>query len=173
MKEPEKGLATEQRSEKEIRKYHGSRLWESNVYGAVADGLGGGILMVVMALIILWRVPLKFEAVWLPALLIINAVVAFLTLYRGNYVAKWPYAVVVDPGSGLRLFAPYKEIYIPISEIKDIRKSFLDRSYVVRLCRRRGVLKSFVIPWLFGGEREALAQAIRRAIEPADTEQPK
>ena len=173
MKEPEKGIDTEQRSEKEIRKYQGSRAWELNVYGAIVGGLGGGILMVVIGLIIFWDASSKLVPALILAAFIIYQVVGSLALYRGNSVAKWPYAVEVDPGSGLRLFAPYKEIYIPISEIKDIRKSLLDRSYVVRLRRRRGVLKSFVIHWLFGGEREALAQAIRQAIGQAHTQPPK
>lgn len=145
--------------------FRASKLWEFNTYGSVVAGLGAGILMIFAALIVVWHGTDKLAAGLLLVALIAVQVGLFLAYYRGNLVAYFPYAVAVDANSGLRLFAPYKEIYIPLDEVSDIYKSFLNQGYVVRLRRRQGLLRKFVIPWFFGRERESLIQTIRLAVE--------
>ena len=149
----------------QARVYRGSRYWDFNVHGAVVAGLGGAILMVVIGIIMFWVAAARLEALLFLLLFVANLVGGFLAFYIGNLVASFPYAVEVNPGSGLRLLAPYKEIYIHLDEIENIGESFLYQGFVVRLRRRRGLLKYFVVHWLFGHERKALIQAIQQAVQ--------
>jgi len=81
-------------------------------------------------------------------------------------VAIFPYEVDVEEGKGVRLHAVLKQVYIPIEDIRDVQKSFL-QGYVVRLRRRHRLLEKFVIHRLFGGEREGLVHAIQDEIRRA------
>ena len=62
-----------------------------------------------------------------------------------------------------RLHAAFKQIYIPISDVVDVRKSLFG-GYAVRFKRPHGLLNGFVIHRLFGDQAEPLANAIREEI---------
>lgn len=152
---------------REPRVYHASKLWEFNVYGSIVAGLSGGTLLIVLALLVL-RISEKSSLGLLFLLVaIVNLGVGLLILYTGNLIATFPHAVEVAPGTGLRLYAPWKRIYVPVHEIQDVKKSLLYQGYVIRLRRRRGLLRRIIIHWFFGREREALVRAIHETLEQA------
>jgi len=84
--------------------------------------------------------------------------------YPGNLVATYPLAVEVEPSKEIVLMAPWKRLAIPVEDLRDIRDSLLHQGYIVRLHRRHGLLKSFMVPWFFGHERAALAEAIEDIV---------
>jgi hypothetical protein len=131
---------------------------------AVLSALGGVILLGVVGGILLQEGASSTEAFWFMAILALAVLAGLLAAFPGNLFAVFPYAVEVGQ-RGLRLFAPFKEIFIPIEDIRDLRHSFFQQGIVVRLSRRRGLMTRFVIHWLFGPEREALAQAIELAMK--------
>ena len=145
------------------RLFKAGQFWNSNVYGAALAGAGGSILFLVVMGIAVWLNPapkvILFAATW--AVVIVVTVLCFLP---GNLIVAFPYAVSVEGGRGLRLYAPLKKVYIPIEDIRDIKESSLQQGYVVRLKRRHGLLKSFVIHWFFGDQAEPLASAIQGEI---------
>lgn len=143
--------------------YRGSRLWEFNVHGAIIAGFSGGIFLVVVAVLVVWNFSPNLSSALLLTFILANSIVGVLALYRGNLIALFPYAVEVGPC--IVLFAPYKRIKIPFEQVRDVRNSFLHQGFVVRLRQRQGLLNYFVIHWFFGPERQALAEAIRKAIE--------
>ncbi len=83
--------------------------------------------------------------------------------FPGNAIASFPYEVVVEKRRGLHIRAPFKELYIPIDNIQDVRSSSL-RGFVVRLKRRHRLLTQIVIHRFFGREGKPLADTIREEI---------
>ena len=88
-----------------------------------------------------------------------------ICLIPGNLVAAYPYAVSVEEGKGLELHAPLKKIFIPIEDIGEVKTSYLQPGYVVRLKQRHRLLTSFLIPTFFGDQAEPLANTIRQEIQ--------
>ena len=82
----------------------------------------------------------------------------------GNLIAAYPYEVSLEEGKGLELHAPLKKIYIPIEDLRDVRKSSIQAGYAVRLRRRHRLLTSFLIPSFFGDQAEPLVDAIQEEI---------
>jgi len=87
-----------------------------------------------------------------------------LLFYPGNLVASYPLAVEVEPSKEIVLIAPRKRLAIPIEDLRDIRSSFRHQGSIVRLHRRYGLLKSFIVPWVFGPERADLLGAIYNIV---------
>jgi hypothetical protein len=139
------------------------RYWNSNVFGAALAGALGGVLMLVIMCIIVWLNPapavILFTVVWALAVLI-----SLLCFVRGDLIATYPYAVLLEQGKGLELRAPLKRVYIPIGDVRDVRSSPIQRGYIVRLKRRHRLLTSFVVHPFFGDQAEPLARAIEREI---------
>lgn len=148
----------------ELRRFEASRLWESNVYGAVIGGIGGGILMCVVAGIILSAGIARDQVSLVAVALIANMVLGLLLLFPGNLAVAFPYAAEVEEGRGLRVFGPLKNVYIPIEDIKEVRRSFLVLGWVVRLNKRRGALTRITIHGGFGRQGRELADAIQEEI---------
>lgn len=89
----------------------------------------------------------------------------------------WPFRVDFEPEKGIRLYAPFKSVYIPLVEIQQVRRAIwmqvFQQGIVVNLSRRRGLLKLFVIHWGFGEEGRKLAQLLEdylanRPLDSAD-----
>jgi hypothetical protein len=148
----------------ESRLFKAGRYWNSNVFGAALAGGLGAILMLVIACIIAWMNPtpkvILFVLAWASVLLI-----SLMCFVPGNLIAAYPYAVSLEGGKGLELRAPLKRVYIPIGDVRDVRRSYLQPGYTVRLKRRHRLLKGFVIPWFFGDQAEPLANAIREELQ--------
>jgi hypothetical protein len=152
------------RENPELRRFEASRLWESNVYGAIAGGIGGGILMCVVAGIIL-SAGSGFDQASLVALaLIANMMLGLLLLFPGNLAAAFPYAAEIEEGRGLRVFGPLKNLYIPFEDIKEVRRSFMVLGWVVKLNKRRGALTRITIHGGFGRQGGELARALQEEI---------
>jgi hypothetical protein len=113
--------------------------------------------------IVVWGNPTPGNILFAATLTLI-LVVSVLCFLPGNMGAVYPYAVAVEEGKGLQLYAPLKKLYIPIEDLRDVQKSVLGQGYVVRLNRRRRLLTSFVIHSFFGDQAEPLANAIRDEI---------
>jgi len=145
------------------RIFKAGQFWSSNVSGAALGGAGAVILMLVMMGIVVWMKPDR-ENILFAATLTLILVVSMLCFLAGNMGAVYPYAVAVQEGKGLQLYAPLKKLYIPIEDVRDVRKSILGQGYVVRLKRRHRLLTSFVIHSFFGDQAEPLANAIREEI---------
>jgi hypothetical protein len=145
------------------RLFRAGRYWNSNVFGAALAGGLGGVLMLVIMCLMIWLNPaphvVRFAAAWA-----LGIAIPVLCLLPGNMIAAYPYAVSVHEGKGLELYAPLKRLYIPIEDIRDVRKTYLQPGYIVSFKRRHRLLKGFLIPWFFGDQAEPLANAIREEI---------
>jgi hypothetical protein len=144
--------------------FEGSDYWQSNVRIAAGAGLGACILVSVVCAVALW-INHTLSAIIHIAGFFVLSLVGFLLLFPGNGVAQFPSAVEIDEGRGICLYALFKRLYIPIDDIRDIRKSFYRQGYVVRLKRRHRLLTKFIIHWFFGEQAEPLANAIREEIQ--------
>ena len=150
-------------SESVPRVFKAGRFWNSNVFGAaLAGGLGGVLMLIVMGIVVSGN-PTTNNILFATGLVLV-LVLSLLCFVPGNLIAAYPYAVSLEEGKGLELRAPVKRVYIPIEDVRDVRKSYLQPGYIVRLKRRRRLLKSFLIPWYFGDQAEPLANAIREEI---------
>jgi len=150
-------------SETIARVFKAGRFWDFNVFGAALAGAGAGILMLVMMGLVVWLNPTPRNVLFAAGVALV-LVLSVLCFVPGNLVAAYPYAVSLEEGRGLELRAPMKRVYVPIEDVRDVRKSYFQPGYVVRLKRRRRLLKSFLIPWYFGDQAEPLANAIREEI---------
>ena len=120
--------------------------------------------MCVVAVIIISAGPGFNRGLLVAFLLIANMIVALLVLFPGNLAAQMPYAVELEDGRGLRIYGPLKTVYVPVDEIKEVRRSWLHLGWVVKLSRRHRLLKSFVIHGGFGRQGSELARAIQEEI---------
>jgi hypothetical protein len=150
-------LMQERNSEGAPRIFKAGQFWSSNVFGAALGGAGAVILMLVMMGIVVWLNPVRGNILFASGLTLI-LVVSVLCFLPGNLIAGYPYAVLLEEGKGLELRAPLKRLYIPIEDIRDVRKTYLQPGYMVRLKRRHALLKGFLIPWYFGDQAEPLAK---------------
>ncbi len=147
----------------ELRRFEAARLWESNVYGAIVAGIGGSVVLCAVAGILIYMA--RGPGVYLVAGgMITSAVIGLLCLFPGNLVAVHPYAVELEQGKGLRLLAPLKKVYIPIDDVKEVRRSYLQLGWAVKLSRRHGALTRFSIHGGFGRQGKDLARAIQEEI---------
>lgn len=148
----------------ELKIYRASEYWRINLSGGVLAGIGGTVLMLTLFGIVLWMTGFAREIVIWFLGICLNFVVMVLLFYPGNLVAMYPLEVEVEPSKQIVLVAPWKRLAIPVEDLRDIQDSFLHQGYVVRLHRRYGLLKSFMVPWFFGRDRTALGEAIERII---------
>jgi len=141
--------------------FKSSGYWSSNVCGAILGGIGAGLLFLVVSGIIVWSAPTLKSVLFMGLVLVVvfGSLACFLV---GNLIAAQPYAVLIERGRGLWLHAPLRKVYIPLEDVRDVRRSV--QGFVVRLKRRHRLLTGFVIHRFFGSEREALAEAIREEI---------
>jgi hypothetical protein len=153
--------------ERATRVFKAGRFWNSNVFSAVlAGGLGGILMLVVMAIVVSGN-PTASNILFASGLALV-LVLSLVCLVPGHLIAAYPYVVSLEEGKGLELRAPIRRVYIPIEDVRDVRKSYLQPGYVVRLKRRRRLLGSFLIPWYFGDQAEPLANAIREELQSYD-----
>jgi hypothetical protein len=141
--------------------YRASGYWRTNISGAVLAGIGGTILLLIVFTIVLSGSGFAAENVIWFAAICLTLLGTALGFYPGNWVVTYPLAVEVEPSKQIVLIAPWKRLFIPIEDIRDIRNSPLHQGYVVRFHHRHGLLKSFIIHWFFGSERDSLAHAIQ------------
>lgn len=160
-------MTSEAETDRTSRIFKASNFWESNVWGAVIAGIGAGLLMSVIGGILLFESagPSGKRA---GAILILTMVATLLAMFPGNLLAATPIAVEVEDGKGLHLCAPLKKLYIPVDELEEVRDSTVFQVFqggtVVRLNRRHGLMKSFLIHWLFGDDGKELARVLQREI---------
>jgi hypothetical protein len=151
----------------EPRIFEASRAWASNVWGATVAGIGGGLLISVVAGILLFD-SAGPAGTKVGAVLILTIIATFLATFPGNLIAAVPIAVDLEEGKGLLLHAPLKKLYIPFEEVQKVRDSTVGQIFqqgiVVKLNKRHGLMKSFVIHVAFGEEGRRLAQAIQQEI---------
>ncbi|HXW93973.1 MAG TPA: hypothetical protein VEK33_25705 [Terriglobales bacterium] len=150
-------------SESVPRIFKAGQFWSSNVFGAtLAGGLGGVLMLVVMAIVVSGN-PTANNILFASGLALV-LMLSIVCLVPGNLIAAYPYIVSLEEGKGLELRAPTRTVYIPIEDVRDVKKSYLQPGYVVHLKRRRRLLGSFLIPWYFGDQAEPLANAIREEL---------
>jgi hypothetical protein len=118
----------------EVRRFEAARVWQSRVYGAAVVAIGGALLFCVVAGIMIYMAPVR--DVYLTAGALVGSVIIALL----------------------------KIVYIPIEEIKGVRRSLLAVGWIVSLSRRHGLLKGFVIHGGFGRQSGELARAIENEI---------
>lgn len=146
----------------QVQIFRAGQFYSSNVSGGALAGAGAAILMFTVMCIVVWMNPDR-QNILLAATLMLIIVVSVLTYLPGNMSAVYPYAVAVEEGKGLQLYFPLKKVYIPIEDVLDVRKSFL-QGYVVRLKRSHRLLNAFVIHSFFGNQAQPLVDAIREEI---------
>ena len=147
-----------------VQRFDSSRLWEFNVYGAIIGGIGGGVMLCVVAAILVSDKVGFNQVSFLAAALLLTVLLGLFLLYRGNLAVAFPYAVEVEHGKGLRLFGPMKTVYIPLNDVKEIRSSFLAFGWIVKLRKGQRALTGFTINWGFGPQGRDLARAIEEEI---------
>lgn len=146
-----------------VRMFKAGRFWSSNVFGAALGGAGAGVIMLAIMGIIVSANPEPKAVLFAPVVVAI-LVASVLCLLLGNWIAAFPYAVAIEEGTGLYLYAPLKKLYIPVGDIRDVQQSFFQQGFVVRLNRRHRLLKGFIIHSFFGDQAEPLALAIKDQI---------
>lgn len=144
-----------------VRVFRAPRLWESNVRGALVAGMAGAPLVLVMAGMLIWQ---NRSVGWLVVLMILAAVTTPLILLPGNYAITWPYAVEVVEGKGLWFYAPFKKMYVPLEEVKEVKWSYAGPGWVIRLRKRRGVIRTLLIHVAWGRRGKELARAIEEEL---------
>jgi len=160
-------MTPETETDRASRIFKASKYWESNVWGAVIAGIGGGLVISVVGGILLFDSagPSGRRA---GAVLILTIAGSLLAIFPGNLLATAPIAVELEAGKGLLLCAPLKKLFIPIAEVAAVRDStvfhIFQQGIVVKLSRRHGLMKSFIIHWAFGDEGKELAQLVQREI---------
>lgn len=137
--------------------------WKSNVCGAMVAGIGAAGLFMIIGGILAWGSEGRQGHLW-GAGLIVFAIAEICALIPGNLGAAYPYAVEIEEGKGFRFFTPFKQIYIPIEEIKRVRRSWLSGGWFVKLKRRRSLLPGFIIHVAWGRQGRELAQAIGQEL---------
>lgn len=145
------------------RVFRAPRLWELNVCGAALAGIAGAILFLIVAGVGVW---MSRTVGWFPLFMILSVVVALLVIFPGNYLATYPYAVEVEEGKGLWLYAAFTKMYLPLGEIKEAKWSYMWTGWVVKLKRRRGLLSRVVIHVAWGSRGRDLARAIEHELAP-------
>lgn len=144
-----------------VRVFRAPRLWESNVCGAFVAGICGAPVFFVLGGIVIWQTRSVGR---LPLLLILAAVGGLLVLLPGNYASTFPYAVEIVEGKGLWFYAPFKKMYVPLEEIKQVKWSYAGPGWLVRLRKRRGVIKTLLIHVAWGRQGRELAHAIQAEL---------
>jgi len=145
------------------RRYEAPRWWRSNIYGAILAGMAGASVLCVYAYIFLSHGN-GFESMLYAGGLIANVILAIACLFPGNLIAWYPFAVEVEEGKGLIIFAPLKTVYIPLDNVKEIRWSWLTTGWRVRLNKRQRALTGFTIHAAFGAQGRDLARSIQEQI---------
>jgi hypothetical protein len=159
-------------NDQEPRIFKASRVWESNVWGATVAGIGGGLLISVVAGILLFDSE-GLSGTRAGAVLILTMAACFLATFPGNLIAAVPITVDLEEGKGLLLHAPLKKLYIPFEEVQEVRDSTVGQIFqqgiVVKLNKRHGLMKSFVIHVAFGEQGRKLARAIQQEMSRRET----
>ncbi|MGC1619953.1 MAG: hypothetical protein WA765_15800 [Candidatus Acidiferrum sp.] len=149
------------------RIYKASRYWDFNVWGATVAGIGMGILMSVVSAILLFDSEGPSGRRF-GGFVILTIIATFLAMFPGNMLAAVPVAVELEEGKGLCLIAPLKKLCIPFNEVQEVRDSTLGQIFqqgiVVKLNKRHGLMKSFIIHVAFGEQGRKLARAIQQEI---------
>ena len=150
----------------ELRRFEAARLWQSNLYGAAVAGIGGSVILGVVAGILLYPLypPPGLDVLLTAGGLIASVILGLVCMYPGNLIAVHPYAVELEQGRGLRLLTPLKKVYIPMEDVKEVRRSYLQLGWVVKLTRRHRALTRFYIHGGFGRQGGELARAIEEEI---------
>src|SRR5215475_13329590 len=132
------------------RTFRASEYWRMNLSGGALAGIGVTILLLTVFGMALWMTEFATEPlIWFLGIGL-NSVVMFLLFYPGNLIATYPMAVEVEHSKEIVLIAPWKRLVIPVENLRDVRNSVWHQGYVVRLNRRHGLLRSFMIPGFFG-----------------------
>jgi hypothetical protein len=145
------------------RMFRATGFWKSNHSAAILAGILAGLFILVMGGLLVWSNPTR-ETISFAAFVLLFYVLFLLSYFPGNLSAQYPYAVLLEEGRGLELRAVLNTVYIPAEDLRDVRRSYFQGGYVVRLNRRRRLLTSFTIAWFFGEQAEPLANAIREEI---------
>ena len=144
--------------------FRAPRLWEFNVCGAAVAGIGGSVVLLVQAGVVIW---LNGAATWLSLLMILNVAVGIPLLFPpGNLIAMFPYAAEVEEGKEVRFYAPFNILQIGMDEIEQIRWSYARTGWVVKLKRRHGVVGRLLIHAAWGRKGRDLAAAIENELVP-------
>jgi hypothetical protein len=125
--------------------------------------LAGGVILFVLGGNLLWLAHSSQGRLW-GAGLVLCTLGTTLALFLGNLIGRWPYAAEFQKKKdGLWLFAPFKKLYIPIEEISKVEWSLLASGWVVKLKKRKGLLKRFVLQG-WGQDARTLAQLVNEEI---------
>jgi|SRR5208282_1243893 len=147
----------------EVRSFKASRYWSWNVWGATVGSFGAFMMISTSDVIGAVNGAPKSESLKTALVIWGLLLLAVLAYFPGNAIARYPYEVVIEKGKGLRVYAPFKKLHIPIQDIRDV--GFSGEGSVVCLKRRRWMLKVIVIHRFFGSQGPPLADAIREEIK--------
>jgi hypothetical protein len=149
-----------------VRSFKSSAYWRWNLWGATIAGFGGGMLLSTLNAIGALR---NLDGAWGSESLKIAffvwalCLLTWLAYFPGNAIARYPYKLIIETGKGLRVYAPFKKLYIPVEDLREV--GFSGEGTVVRLKRRRRMLTTIVIHRFFGSQRDRLANALREEIQ--------
>ncbi len=140
-----------------VRVFRAPRYWERNV-----RGWPFATVPIVLFFLVLGGVLIGLTGTlpWISVLLILDGVAAPLVLFPGKVAALYPYAVVIEEGTALRLYNPSGVLRFPLDQVKGVRWSWVYGAWVIAVKRRYGLLSGFLIHFAWARQGRELAQAI-------------
>ena len=151
--------------------FRGSLLWRANLFAGAFVGLTGAVIVPIAFKVFFREDSAPNAALPLFALLVASGLLVLLAYFPGNLGVFWPHAIELYGNSGIKLVAPFKKVFVPISELGEVEDSLFWQGYVVHLRKPHAALTQFLIPRYFGPQRKALVDAIlaaqRHSIEGA------
>lgn len=146
--------------------FRGSDWWVSRNRMSEIIGLPTSFILCKIGVIVVQESSNKLAAV--PVLLLLGAALpAYLLLLWGGYFAKYPHLVIIEQGKGIWLFGSFTQMYVPLENVREVRKK---AGCIVRLKRRQRLLGEFVVPITFGAQAMQLVEAIEKQIEERDSQ---
>jgi len=96
--------------------------------------------------------------------LLVTGLVGLLALIPGKLLGMWPYAIAIEPGKGIWVYAPPAKFWVPLDELVDID---VYGGGHVQLNRPHGLVAQLYISALYFPD-ERLVGALRSLIDHRD-----
>lgn len=105
----------------------------------------------------------------LALFLLVTGLVGLLALIPGKLLGMWPYAIAIEPGKGIWVYAPPAKFWVPLDELVDIDvySGMYGGGHVVQLNRSRGLVAQLYVSALYFPD-ERLVGALRSLIDHRD-----
>jgi len=162
-------VVIDRRTAKNVEIFKAPLIFSANMFAAFWIGVLGSLAFPAF---FLWTVSdrrlLPNDKIILLGL-IVSGLASLLVLIPGKLLAMWPYAIAVEPGKGIWVYAPAAKFWAPLDEIVDIDvySGMYGSGHVVQLSRSHGLVKQLYVNSLFFPNEEVV-HSLRRQIDSRD-----